>query len=291
MLSRLPDLAIFALSVICGAAGFVSAAEPVSLFDGETLDGWKVIGCEAVVRDGAILLKSGNGLVEANKRYRDFVLEYEWKALNPEMWDSGVYFRYDAVPSGQPWPSRYQVNLRKGMEGNIDGFDNGKNTVKTKPGEWNRFELTVKGSTASLKVNGEASWTVDGITTPEGRLAIQAEVPGGGQFLCSLRYLSLKSTASGFSGAHPPAIAANEQADHQHPQADPTPGGFPPRWGHSDRDRGSFLIPYPIVVGADDPKDISEGPAQRDLCRGRVGRCICRGRQRGSLSTSWVSGT
>jgi hypothetical protein len=55
--------------------------------------------------------------------------------------------------------------------------------VATKPGEWNKFELTVKGSTASLKVNGKPSWTVDGVRPAEGRIAIQSEVPGGGQFL------------------------------------------------------------------------------------------------------------
>lgn len=183
MLARRYLAALLACGMLSAIAGSASAAEPVVLFDGKTLDGWDVIGCEALVEDGAILLKSGNGLVQAKKRYKDFVLAYEWKALHPEMWDSGVYFRYDAVPPGRPWPGRYQVNLRKGMEGNIDGFADGKNTVATKPGEWNQFELTVKGGTASLKVNGESSWSVDGITPAEGLLAIQAEVPGGGQFL------------------------------------------------------------------------------------------------------------
>jgi len=159
------------------------AAEPVELFDGKTFDGWDVLNCEAVVQDGAILLESGNGLVQTKKRYADFTIEYEWKALDPKMWDSGLYFRYDDVPQGRPWPRRYQVNLRKGMEGNLDGFPDGKNAVPTKDGEWNRFELTVKGSTASLKVNGEQSWAVDGLEQPDGYIAIQAEVPGGGRFL------------------------------------------------------------------------------------------------------------
>ena len=183
MLSRQNSVALLASGVICFVAGLASAAEPVTLFDGKTLAGWDVIGCEALVQDGAILLKAGNGLVQGKKHYQDFVLEYEWKALNPKMWDSGVYFRYDTVPPGQPWPAKYQVNLRKGMEGDIGGFAKGKNTVTTKPGQWNKFELTVKGSTASLKVNGKSSWSVDGVTPAEGRLAIQAEVPGGGQFL------------------------------------------------------------------------------------------------------------
>ena len=183
MLSRRTAVALLVFSLLCTVAGSASAADPVSLFDGKTLDGWDVINCEAVVEDGAILLKSGNGLVQAKKRYKDFVLEYEWKALHPTRWDSGVYFRYDTVPAGRPWPARYQVNLRKGMEGDIGSFPNGKNPVATKQGEWNTFELTVKGSTASLKVNGKSSWSVDGVGPAEGLLAIQAEVPGGGQFL------------------------------------------------------------------------------------------------------------
>lgn len=158
-------------------------AEPVAMFDGKSLDGWDVIGCEAVVQDGAILIKDGNGLVQAKGMFGDFVLEYEWKALSGEMWDSGVYFRYDEVPAGKPWPKKYQVNLRKGMEGNIDGFPDGKNAVPTKAGDWNKFELTVRGSGASLKVNGQPAWKVEGLEKATGFIALQAEVPKGGQFL------------------------------------------------------------------------------------------------------------
>ena len=52
-----------------------------------------------------------------------------------------------------------------------------------KPGEWNRFVLTVKGSVASLKVNGKQAWKTNGIEVAKGFVALQAEIPGGGQFL------------------------------------------------------------------------------------------------------------
>jgi hypothetical protein len=164
-------------------AGWAAAAEPVSLFDGRTLNGWNVLTCQAEVQDGAILLKAGNGLVQSANKYRDFVLAFEWKALRDDNWDSGVYFRYDQVPEGRPWPQRYQVNLRKGMEGNLDALPAGKNLVPTKAGDWNRFELTVRGSTASLKVNGQPAWQVDGLDELDSHIALQAEVPSGGQFL------------------------------------------------------------------------------------------------------------
>ena len=126
---------------------------------------------------------SGNGLVQSKKRYKDFVLEYEWKALASEQYDSGMYFRYEGIPEGRPWPRRYQVNLRFDMMGDLGGFEDGKNEVPIKVGDWNHFELTVKGSTAALKVNGTPSWKVEGIEKPEGFIGIQAEVPNGGQFL------------------------------------------------------------------------------------------------------------
>ena len=173
--------------------GSVRAAESVSLFDGKTLQGWDVLTCEAEVQDKAILLKAGNGLVQAKKRYGDFELQFEWKALKSDNWDSGVYFRYDAVPEGSPWPPQYQVNLRKEMEGDLAGFDNAKNKVPIKAGDWNKFVLTVKGAVASLKVNGKQAWKVDGIKVAEGFIALQAEIPGGGQFLFrNIRITELK---------------------------------------------------------------------------------------------------
>ncbi len=176
-------LGVFAVVLTGYSGSSVSAGDPVALFDGKSLEGWTVINCKAVVQDGAILLESGNGVVQSQQRYGDFVLEFEWKSLKSDDWDSGVYFRYADIPQDHPWPDEYQVNLRKGEEGNLVGFADGKNRASIKPGEWNRFELTVKGSVASLKVNQKEAWKVDGIKVPNGYIALQAEIPGGGQFL------------------------------------------------------------------------------------------------------------
>jgi len=176
---------IFTASIVLclSVAAFSVAGEPVVLFDGTSLDNFDILKCEAEIQDGAILIKSGNGLVQTKKQYGDFVLEYEWKALRAERWDSGVYFRYTEVPAGRPWPGKYQVNLRFGMEGDLVGSKEGINKIELDPKEWNKFELTLKGETASLKVNGKESWTAGGIEIPKGYISVQSEVPGGGQFL------------------------------------------------------------------------------------------------------------
>lgn len=167
---------------IAGTAG-AAGCERVSLFNGKDLQGWTVSGCEAGVDNGDMLIKSGNGLVQTERKYADFVLEFEWKALAADNWDSGVYFRYDEVPEGKPWPARYQVNLRKGMEGNVEGIEGAASEGMIKQGDWNAFRLTVKGNALDLQINGKQAWKAEGLSGPEsGFIALQAEVPNGGQF-------------------------------------------------------------------------------------------------------------
>lgn len=160
------------------------AAERQKMFNGKDLDGWTVSRCEAVVENGSLLLKEGNGLVYLKGPYRDFTFEFKWKARNPEMWDSGVYFRCAAPPESEkrPWPERYQVNLRKGMEGNVSDLAGAKSEGLVRPGQWNEMKLTCIGRTAKLEINGKPAWEAEGLEKAEGIIALQAETPGGGQF-------------------------------------------------------------------------------------------------------------
>jgi len=178
--------ALIAVVACLATAGILRAEESdgfVEMFNGKDFTGWDVLTCEAEVQaDGSVLLKAGNGLVQTKEQYTDVVLDVEWKALKPDRWDSGIYFRYTEVPQGRPWPRRYQANMRKGMEGNV-GLPGATSTGLIKPGEWNRFVLTVQGTTAALEINGKPAWKADGLEDPTGHIALQAEIPGGGQFL------------------------------------------------------------------------------------------------------------
>ena len=156
----------------------------VSLFNEKNLDGWTVLKCEAEVQGGNIFIKDGNGLVQSAKKYQNFVLEYEWKALGKDKWDSGVYFRYTSVPNGRPWPKRYQANLLKGKEGDVGGIKGASSKGLLKDREWNKFKLTVDGAKISLMINEKEAWKGEGLEDlAAGFIALQAEVPGGGQHL------------------------------------------------------------------------------------------------------------
>ena len=182
---------VIALVVLTSCSVFESPGKRTALFDGKSLNGWAVITCEAKVEDGDILLVAGNGLVQTEKKYDDFVLEFEWKALRDDKWDSGVYFRYDSVPENRPWPNRYQVNLQQGREGNVSSLQGAESQGLAKAGQWNKFKLTVRDTTASLEINGQPAWHADGLEGPEeGYIALQAEVPGGGQYRFRNIYLT-----------------------------------------------------------------------------------------------------
>jgi hypothetical protein len=175
-----------------GAKAAEQGAKWVSLFDGKTLNGWKVTGCEATVEDGAIFLKSGNGFVRSERTYRDFILEVEWKALKADNWDSGVFIRCSEPPPGKAWPKTYQSNLQKGKEGNIAELKDAHSTGLTKAGQWNLFRMTVVGTTVQLDINGKPAWKADGLQSPSGYIGLQSEVPNGGQFLFrNIRILEL----------------------------------------------------------------------------------------------------
>jgi len=178
-------IAACGLLVACAAGEVVAApAEGFrrSLFNGENLDGWIVTGCEVAVRDGVLLLESGDGFVRTDHEYEDFVFEVDWRPLKASEWDSGIYFRA-ALPEGtQKWPARYQINLKQGDEGNVVRMPSATSTGLVKPGDWNHFKLTVIGDTAELEINGTKAWKTDGIEPRRGYLGLQSEVPLGGQY-------------------------------------------------------------------------------------------------------------
>ncbi len=192
-------VALLAALLGCGLSATAQAGQAagvsISLFNGKNLDGWRVTGCEAVVEDGLLVLKSGNGLVRSEHRYADFVLELDWRARNKEKWDSGIYFRCELPEGKRPWPRRYQANLLKGREGNVGNLEGAKSTGLTKPGDWNHFKLTVIGSKASMDINGTPAWKTDGIEAATGYIGLQAEVPGGGQF----EFKNIRVTELGFA--------------------------------------------------------------------------------------------
>lgn len=170
-------------NITCSVRAADDAGFRHSLFNGRNLDGWQVYGCDAAVENGLLVLKSGNGWLRAKQLYTDFVLDVDWRALKSTDYDSGIYIRAELPKkAGQTFPSRYQVNLKQGDEGNLKQLKDAKSSGLVKPGDWNHFRIIVVGNTAELEINGKPAWKASGLENREGFIGIQSEVPLGGQY-------------------------------------------------------------------------------------------------------------
>lgn len=128
------------------------------------------------VHDGNLRLVKGMGWLRTEKDYTDFVLEFEWRALE-DKYDSGFFLR--AGLDGKPWPKdAWQVNLRyDALGGLVKGFRGvvPAETPKMPVNQWVKFRIEAKGRKLSLDVNGERAWETDAFDAVRGCIGIQAE--------------------------------------------------------------------------------------------------------------------
>ncbi len=148
-----------------------------SLFNGQDLRGWAPVhDVTFEVKDGNLRLVKGMGWLRTEKQYKNFVLEFEWRALD-EGYDSGIFVRADL--EGKPWPTEgWQLNL---LYSQIGSLVKGRRTVvpsetpRVPLKQWVKFRIEVQGSTIKLNVDGEDAWESDKLDAERGFIGIQAE--------------------------------------------------------------------------------------------------------------------
>jgi hypothetical protein len=174
---------VFCLLVL-GCALSAAAAESGdfrSLFDGKTLEGWVVKGepgkeapqDEWLIKDGVLGVKPGHTWLSTKEMYGDFTLRLEWRV--PENGNSGVFIRVpDLKPGQQPYVEGIEIQVLddKGPEyagklkpwqyaGSIYGAVPAENTGYKGRGEWNSFEITCRGDTIEVVMNGNKAAAAD----------------------------------------------------------------------------------------------------------------------------------
>lgn len=125
--------------------------EPINLFNGKDLSGWKAMGKNQwIVEDGILKSpKSGANLVTEEK-FMDFKLHVEFKV--PEGSNSGVYLR-----------GRYEVQItddfgsepRSDLFGGIYGFLTPNLMAANPASEWQTFDVTLIGRRVTVIANGK----------------------------------------------------------------------------------------------------------------------------------------
>lgn len=167
------------------------SSEPVSLFNGKNLDGWKIHGTEKwYVKDGILLCESGKdkqyGYLATEKQYKDFDLTLEFK--QEANGNSGVFFRSsiegtkitgwqaEVAPPGSNTGGIYESYGRGWLIQPPKKLDD-----VLKMGEWNKMRVRVVGDHITTWLNGVRmiDFQDEKIGKATGQIALQIHDGGG----------------------------------------------------------------------------------------------------------------
>ncbi|MDZ7720766.1 MAG: family 16 glycoside hydrolase [Balneolaceae bacterium] len=143
-------------------------SEPLfgSLFNGENLDGWQVIGNQESwgVEDGILYTDgAGSGWISTEGQYDDFIIELEYRV--PEGGNSGLFLRapHEGNPANEgleiqildDYAERY-ADLKPWQYTGSIYFEQAVSKRVTKPaGEWQSMKVRAEGPNIQVTLNGE----------------------------------------------------------------------------------------------------------------------------------------
>ncbi|MBD1391567.1 3-keto-disaccharide hydrolase [Mucilaginibacter glaciei] len=127
--------------------------KPIRLFNGKDTKGWHTEGKNQWTVENGVLrsLKSGSNLI-TDKTFTDFKLHIEFRYKQGS--NSGVYLRgrYEIqvidTKSGEPEPINNQFS-------SVYGFLPPNKMMAKNPGEWQSYDITLKGRMITLVANGK----------------------------------------------------------------------------------------------------------------------------------------
>lgn len=143
----------------------------VDIFNGKDLEGWAGPVDNYEVRDGALVCKPGKGgTIYTKEEYGDFVVRFEFKL--PPGGNNGLAIRYpgagDTAYVGMcelqildDSDPRYAKLDPRQFHGSAYGMAAAHRGYLRPVGEWNYQEVTVRGSTVKVELNGTVILDVD----------------------------------------------------------------------------------------------------------------------------------
>ena len=201
-------ITIAALGMFALSAGAETKA--IELFNGKNLKGWthflvdKKVKKKDVwsVKDGVLVCKGDPlGYLQTKESFESFRLQLDWRwAPGGEPGNSGVLLRIEGEAKSI-LPKCVEVQLKSGSAGDVWAFygtkasgpeDRAKvvkdhellgdfvgvakmKAAEKKPGEWNSYDITLKGGTLTVKVNGELVNEASGLDVVAGPIGMQSE--------------------------------------------------------------------------------------------------------------------
>ncbi len=236
MTTRLRTAALVVLSgavLAACAPALPPGDEPIvlSLFDGESLEGWVQRGGEALysVEDGTIVgrtvLDTPNSFLCTERDYDNFLLEFE-VTVDPAL-NSGVQIRSHSTPDYKDGRVHgYQVEIdptdrgysggiydeaRRGWLDNPEGNEEALNAFTA--GEWNRYEIEAVGESIRTWVNGVAVADLVDAMDQSGFIGLQVHAAKEEGLEVRWRNIKLQELSGVLTGRHPNTLTEEERAD------------------------------------------------------------------------------
>lgn len=158
---------IFILALLAGSLYAQSEPNFKPLFDGKTLNGWKLVGGHGpgyVVQDGIIVCpKEGGGNLFTEKEYGNFALRFEFKLTSGGNNGIGIRAPYegDAAYQGMEiqilddGDAMYKGVIRpEQYHGSVYDVIPARTGFKKPVGEWNEEEIRANGRRITVTLNG-----------------------------------------------------------------------------------------------------------------------------------------
>ena len=137
----------------------------ISLFDGSSVDGWRMCGPGGFTLDreeGVVRSHGGMGLFWYTPRiFADFVLRLEWRTRRRTD-NSGVFIRF-SDPGDDPWSAvreGYEIQIYdeewpdlRQVTGAVYDLAPATHVASFPPPEWNAFEIVAKGPHITVILN------------------------------------------------------------------------------------------------------------------------------------------
>jgi hypothetical protein len=193
-------------------AGAAEPTESVDLITSQAADGelagWKSFSEDPAAKtgnvwkladDGALICAgTPKGYIYTDKDYTDFVLRLEWRWPEDKPGRGGILLR--TTGDNKIWPKSLEAQINAPDAGDfwgLDGFPldgppdhkktlespqfgtltNLKKTadVEKAPGEWNTYEITARGDTVTLVINGRKVNEATGCAVAPGAICLTSE--------------------------------------------------------------------------------------------------------------------
>ena len=170
---------------------FLTIQNPISIFNGVNLDGWKVYGTERwYVKDSELICESGPdkgyGYLATEKYYKNFILILDF--FQEQDGNSGVFFRskidgtkisgwqVEVAPPGFHSGGIYESYGRGWLIKPDKYYDD-----IVKMNEWNSMKLMINGGEVKTWINGQEMISIidNKISNSEGSIALQIHDGGG----------------------------------------------------------------------------------------------------------------